>query len=212
MTPGIYQRQTFIYYHLLSVWLVIFSNNALLQCPFILSQWWYLILSTFKWKLCNMIHKTHLSQIFTRKLKHKNKKMTNRHAYMQTTETTCKSKLKVNKGCFLTLLTEVTGQAVVQIFVEICAMSLLQSCAQTEVRKLHMTLETEKHTMKNSEATAHKDAFNTISTNHLVTTKRGHCRREGKIKIPDQCGWCKSSYAKFMLVCIILLMQLNVIH
>ena len=52
---------------------------------------------------------------------------------------------KNGKGC-LTLLTEVTGQAVVQVLVELGTVSSLQPGAQTKVRQLHMTLET-KHTL-----------------------------------------------------------------
>ena len=86
-------------------------------------------------------------------------------------EAACRSKKRINKGCCLTLLTEVTGQAVVEIFVEVCAMSLLQSCAQTEVRELHVTLETEKRSVKNAETA---DALKTISAHHLVTTTAAH--------------------------------------
>lgn len=43
-------------------------------------------------------------------------------------------------GC-LTLLTEVTGKAVVQVLVEISTMSPLQSCAEPKVGELHVTLE-----------------------------------------------------------------------
>lgn len=48
------------------------------------------------------------------------------------------------KGC-LTLLTEVAGQAVIQVLVELSTVSSLQASAQTKVRQLHVTLET-KHT------------------------------------------------------------------
>ena len=51
---------------------------------------------------------------------------------------------KNGRGC-LTLLTEVTGQAVVQVLVELSAVSPLQPRAQTEVRQLHMTLQTQTH-------------------------------------------------------------------
>lgn len=55
------------------------------------------------------------------------------------------STVEINgKGC-LTLLTEVTGQAVVQVLVELSTVSSLQPSAQTKVRQLHMTLE-RKHT------------------------------------------------------------------
>lgn len=40
--------------------------------------------------------------------------------------------LKLRMGC-LTLLTEVTGKAVVQVLVELGAMSPFQSCAEPEV-------------------------------------------------------------------------------
>lgn len=55
---------------------------------------------------------------------------------MTTATTAGRSKVK---RC-LTLLTEVTGQAVIQVFVEVCAVSLLQPGAQAEVRQLHVTL------------------------------------------------------------------------
>lgn len=43
------------------------------------------------------------------------------------------------------MLTEVTGQAVVQVLVELGAVGPLQPGAQAEVRQLHMTLETKEH-------------------------------------------------------------------
>lgn len=46
------------------------------------------------------------------------------------------------RGC-LTLLTEVTGQAVVQVLVELSTVRPLQPRAKAEVRQLHMTLETQ---------------------------------------------------------------------
>lgn len=45
------------------------------------------------------------------------------------------------KGC-LTLLTEITGQTVVQVLVEVSTVSPLQPRAQTKVWQLHMALET----------------------------------------------------------------------
>lgn len=50
-------------------------------------------------------------------------------------------KLDINgRGC-LTLLTEVTGQAVIQVLIELSTVSPLQPGAQAKVRQLHMTLE-----------------------------------------------------------------------
>lgn len=51
--------------------------------------------------------------------------------------------IEINGKVGLTLLTEVTGQAVVQVFVELSTVSPLQPSAQTKVRQLHMTLETQ---------------------------------------------------------------------
>ncbi len=50
------------------------------------------------------------------------------------------AKVEINEKVCLTLLTEVTGQAVVQIFVELSTVGPLQPRAQTKVRQLHMTL------------------------------------------------------------------------
>lgn len=47
---------------------------------------------------------------------------------------------KLKMGC-LTLLTEVTGKAVVQVLVELGAMSPFQSCAEPEVRQLYVALQ-----------------------------------------------------------------------
>ena len=44
------------------------------------------------------------------------------------------------RGC-LTLLTEITGQAVIQVLIELSTVSPLQAGTQAKVRQLHMTLE-----------------------------------------------------------------------
>lgn len=80
---------------------------------------------------------------------------------MQVAEVACSNNAVINERGCLTLLTEVTGQAVVQVLVELGTVSPLQPRAQTKVRQLHVTLETQNTPLEPLKSAAHSDVQTT---------------------------------------------------